>query len=275
MPHDPSGKPTVTRDDIIAGLRALGINQGHRMFVHSSLSAFGHVIGGADAVVDALIETVGPAGTAAVPTFTWRANHNADTVVFDVRQTPTELGIVPETFRRRPEALRDEHVCHSIAAIGADASAVTGDGVRPFAWGSGMYRLYEMDFWYVFLGCGFNSCTALHTCEELMQVPYRAYRDFRGSTVIRADGTAAPSKSIEFLCRPPYHSDLAKMAPVFEQQGILRTTRVSHARIVAAKARDIVDIGTRMLEADIGAFLGDDCRELFERHREELESGSA
>ena len=68
MKHDPSTRPIVAPNDITSALRELGIRRGDRMFVHSSLSAFGHVNGGAEAVVDALLETVAPGGTVAVPT---------------------------------------------------------------------------------------------------------------------------------------------------------------------------------------------------------------
>ena len=254
-------RPPVTKNDIVSGLRALGIRAGDRMFAHTSLSAFGRVDGGADAVCDALVEAVGPSGTVAVPTFTWGAYHDQETVVFDVRNDPCEVGRVPETFRRRAGAVRSEHVCHSIAAIGAAAQDVMGDGVRPFAEGSSMHRLYELDFWYVFLGCGFGCCTALHTVEELAQVPYRYYRHFEGSTVIRADGSVVPARSVEFLRRNPYDNDFGKMEAVYRKEGLLRTVTVGDARILCAKAREIVDLGLRLMRDDIGCLLTEASRQ--------------
>ena len=60
----------LTRKDIVKGLRALPINPGDILLVHSSLKSFGRVEGGADAVIDALLETVGAEGTVMVPTIT-------------------------------------------------------------------------------------------------------------------------------------------------------------------------------------------------------------
>lgn len=260
MIPDREGKPVVVTADIVAGLRELGLRQGENVFVHSSLSAFGHVDGGAAAVCDALLETAGPDGTVVVPTFTWGRYHDRETVVFDTRNDPCELGVIPETFRQRPETLRSDHVCHSVAAIGPGSGDIMGDGVRPFAEGSSICRLYALDFWYVFLGCGFGSCTALHTAEELMQVPYRYYRHFKGSTVVRADGSVIPSEAVEFLRREPYHNDFEKMHGVFNAKGILRTTRVGNARIIAAKTRHIVDIAVDLLRQDIGLLLSETSR---------------
>jgi len=44
----------VSKEDIKAGLRKLGLKKGDIVGVHSSLSSFGYVEGGADAVIDSL-----------------------------------------------------------------------------------------------------------------------------------------------------------------------------------------------------------------------------
>ena len=54
----------------MAGLYALGIAPGSKLLVHSSLSSFGYVEGGANAVIDAFLDMVGVQGTLLVPTLT-------------------------------------------------------------------------------------------------------------------------------------------------------------------------------------------------------------
>jgi aminoglycoside 3-N-acetyltransferase len=49
----------VAEGEIAAGLRRLGLNGSSSVVVHASLRSFGHVDGGADAVVQALVETCG------------------------------------------------------------------------------------------------------------------------------------------------------------------------------------------------------------------------
>ncbi len=53
-------KVHIAKDDIKKGLTSVGLNHGNVVLVHSSLSSFGYVEGGADAVIDALLEIVGP-----------------------------------------------------------------------------------------------------------------------------------------------------------------------------------------------------------------------
>ena len=59
----------ITREQITGDLKALDIRTGDAVMMHSSLSALGFVDGGAETVVDALLETVGPDGTLLVPAF--------------------------------------------------------------------------------------------------------------------------------------------------------------------------------------------------------------
>ncbi len=263
MGHHEHGRATAVRKkDIVAGLAALGIRAGDGLFAHTSLSAFGWVDGGAESVGDAMLEAVGPEGTVAVPTFTWEMYHDKEEVEFDVRRDPTEDGLIPETFRKRPDALRSEHVCHSVAAAGKRAGDMMGDGIHPFAEGSSLYQAYALDFWYVFMGCDFNVCSALHIVEELLGVPYRYYRHFRGSTIIRADGSFAHSKAVEFLRYLPYVSDFEKMEAVCDHAGLLRRVRVGNSCVMAAKTRSIVDLGLELVVNDPGYLL----REASRRH---------
>jgi len=260
--------PVVAKADIKRGLKDVGLESGDVAFVHSSLSSFGRVAGGADAVVDALLETVRPEGTLVVPTFTWDAFHDKKRVIFDVARTPCETGAIPEALRKRPGAIRGPHICHSVAALGPRAKDVMGDGRTAFGPGSTFAQLYDMDCAYLFLGVGFSVCSALHMVEEFMRVPYRYYRYFAGSTVRLADGTEMPSRSMEFLKKPGYRNDLAKMEPIFAAAGVLQVSQVGKARIIATTIRQIFDLTREYLKKDIGFLLTEESRQLL-RERED------
>src|SRR3990172_7686961 len=58
---------SVDKQAVRNALGQCGLGKGDIVFVHSSLSALGHVIGGAITVIEALIETVGHEGILAVP----------------------------------------------------------------------------------------------------------------------------------------------------------------------------------------------------------------
>ena len=64
-------KPIIKKD-ILAALRSLGVENGSTVMVHTSLSKIGYVCGGAQTVIEALIEAVGEEGTIMMPTQSWK-----------------------------------------------------------------------------------------------------------------------------------------------------------------------------------------------------------
>ena len=58
----------VTRPQLANDLRTLGLQAGDEILVHSSLSRLGWVVGGAQAVVLALLDVLTEEGTLMVPT---------------------------------------------------------------------------------------------------------------------------------------------------------------------------------------------------------------
>ncbi len=104
----------IGKEQIVFSLKLMGIVPGDTLFVHSALSSIGNVEGGADTVIDALLEAVGEQGTVAVSTLSFGHPFCAET-------TPTGVGAISETFRKRPEAKRSLSPIRSIAAIGAQA----------------------------------------------------------------------------------------------------------------------------------------------------------
>ena len=92
------GARIVTKKDIIDGLRRLGIAPGDCLLVHGSLESFGRVEGGANAVIDALLDAVGTGGTVMAPTF------DCPDPVFDPKRSGTPLGAIPSALWMRTGA---------------------------------------------------------------------------------------------------------------------------------------------------------------------------
>ncbi|MGH2757603.1 MAG: AAC(3) family N-acetyltransferase, partial [Actinomycetota bacterium] len=63
VPERIRDRPPITKVELINQLRELGARPGEVLMVHCSLSSLGYVVGGADTVVTALIELLGPSGT--------------------------------------------------------------------------------------------------------------------------------------------------------------------------------------------------------------------
>jgi aminoglycoside 3-N-acetyltransferase len=124
-----------------------------------------------------------------------------------------------------------------------------GDGVRSFGAGSSLDALYRLNSWNLLLGVSFTACTAVHSAEERVQVPYRAYRDFRHSTVVLADGTRVPCQAVEYLRQDDSGNDFGKMETVLADKGLLRAARLGQSRCMNARVRDVIDAAVALLTA--------------------------
>ena len=177
----------VTPGDIKAALRDVGVKKGQSIMVHTSLSSLGYVCGGAQSVIEALMENVSDEGTIMMPTQSWKNLDPATGVywqepkewwpvirecipAYDKRITPTNtMGAVPEMFRQWPGTLRSDHPARSVAAWGRYAQYLTEnhDLSDIFGDNSPIGRLYELDGYVLLVGVGYDKNTSLHLADEI------------------------------------------------------------------------------------------------------------
>ena len=197
-----------TRQSLAADLAALGLRSGSTVLVHSSLSELGWVAGGSVAVVQSLLDVLGPDGTLVVPTQTgansepsewarppvhedWWQVIRAETPGYDPLLTPSRgMGQVAEQVRTWPGAQRSAHPQSSFAALGARAAEVVAVHELEDSLGerSPLRTLEDMGASVLFVGTGWGTCTALHLAEY--RVPGAA-RVTSGAAVLTADGGRA------------------------------------------------------------------------------------
>ena len=63
---------TIIKQELINDFIKIGLEKGDVVIVHTSLKKIGYVCGGAQTVIEALIDVVGPEGTIMMPTQSWK-----------------------------------------------------------------------------------------------------------------------------------------------------------------------------------------------------------
>jgi len=243
----------IILDDIVAGLRAIGLPEGATVLAHSSLSSFGHVEHGASTVVEALVRSVGPKGTVMVPTLTGSETLGPENPpFFDVRNTPCWTGVVPEAFRQRADAARSLHPTHSVAAIGPRTKELLRDHeLSPTPCGAdtpyGRLAASE-DGYVVFLGVSLSCNTTFHHAEEVAGVPYHMQERPVTATIVDYNGQ---HRSVTlYLHKYGSPRNFTRPEPYFLAKGIERMGRIGSCTVRVLKARPMVEYVLERLRAD-------------------------
>jgi len=239
----------VSKEDIKLALRELGLEKGDIVGVHSSLSSFGCVEGGADAVIDALLETVGKGGTIVMPTHSTnriKVELTAEEVAasvswlykilpFDPKETPCSTGLIPETFRKRKGVIRSLHPMFSVAAIGPIAREIVeaGSGNVLEAW----KKLLELDAYILLIGVGLEVCTAMHLAEERVVLPKHILEKI---TPPKWFVEKYPEDKWEWDVGP--YPEFSKMEEPCQKHKIMKTIKVGEAILKLVRLRELVDL---------------------------------
>ena len=166
----------VTKAELRRGLEAMGVAHGDTLMLHSSLKSIGFVDGGPRAVLEALVESVGPSGTLVVPTYwlpggTILATCQLTDYVFDPRRHGSHLGRLPSEFLTFDGVRRSIHPTHSVSAIGRHAGdVVERHHLAPsiFGEGSPWDRCHALDAKVLGLGISMGPVTFYHLLEDRM-----------------------------------------------------------------------------------------------------------
>jgi aminoglycoside 3-N-acetyltransferase len=242
---------SLTRRDIVHGLRQLGLHAGADVLVHSSLSSLGYVEGGPDTVIEALIDSVSPRGTVLVPTLTGSEELDAENPPsFDPDTTPCWTGLIPETFRQRPDAVRSLHPTHSVAAIGASARALTRGhelSITPCGPDSPYGRLAKAGGYILLVGVTHGVNTTFHHVEEIVGVPYHMQPGLVAARV----RTRNQVRTIHLMLHQ-YGSPrcFERMEPVFRERGIQRDGQIGRAHVRLIDACRMVETTRQALLQD-------------------------
>ena len=248
----------ISQEELITDFRKMGIENGMNVMMHSSLSKIGWVIGGAQTVVNALVDVIGEKGTIVMPSATpyclhpkewgdkripedWILKIAEHLPVFNKNTTPTTMGIIPETFRNWPQTLRSDHPISSICARGKLAKELTqfhsleiSEGIHtPYE------KIYELNFKIILLGVGFNRCTMLHFAESksknrrLTTSNYPIYKDNKKEWIEVQD--MGNDNSTHF----------PKIGELYVENKMTAIGKIGNADAILFPAKTIVDFGTQ------------------------------
>ena len=227
--------------------------------VHAALRRVGPVVGGADTILTALRDVVGPDGTV-LAYCDWQGQDEIDAGAvredvppFDPLSSRAirDNGFFPEMLRTTPGALRSGNPGASVAAIGGRAAWFTADHPLDYGYGPGspLAKLVEAGGKVLMLGAALDTMTLLHHAEHLSRVPKRIIHYV---VPLLADGRMLWRQVEEFdTSEPPGdlpEDYMAALVEDFLSSGNGRRGMVGAAPSVLVSATEIVAFAIGWLE---------------------------
>lgn len=150
--------------ELVKELKKIGVQEGMELEVHSSLSSFGYVEGGAETVIEALIECVGKNGSIFMPALRLGSSMELTDeekemgITVKIRVLPedaprTDMGIIADTFRRRTDVISGKGIIrtsgwglHAGEAAKGGLDYVIHNGGKALLLGVDIYKLTAMHY---------------------------------------------------------------------------------------------------------------------------------
>lgn len=240
----------ITKEDLKNSFKEIGIKEGDTLFVHSGLSKIGFVENGPDTVIEALIETVGPEGTIAMPTSQIVGSSKEfleKNPLFDPKESPSKMGKITEVFRKRQGVLRSSHPTHSVAAYGKHAKEIVKEHYNAkttFGINTPYFRILELNGKLLFLGVDRWCMTHAHVVEDIMpNFPINVRSEEPITTSIIDDEGNKKEVTVKV-----HDSEVAKIRAVynlneyFKENNIFKITKIGNGEIEVCNAKEVIKL---------------------------------
>ena len=245
---------TLSRPNLVAAMQDAGLGEVDRLLMHSSLHSLGRVDGGAETLIDALLEVLGEEGTLMVPTF----NYNLELEVFDPATVHSQTGLITETLRKRPEAIRSLHPNYSVAAIGRDSEELTREHWKAESTGVGspIDRIARSGGFILLLGVKHDTDSTMHVGEAYAEVPYRGVPfDPSWSRTAKVRTPDGEIVTVDLHDEPGCSTGFGIIEMPLREKGLIRDFKIDRAKCQLVKGQEVIATTVEILRQRMDALL--------------------
>lgn len=255
----------ITVQTLAEDFRKLGIQEGMTILLHSSFKSLGQwVAGGPSAVILALEEVLGEAGTLVMPTHStdlsdpagwcnppvpeaWWPTIREQMPAFDPDMTLLRgMGVIPDCFRKQKGVTRSSHPLQSFAAWGKHRDEIIYGHELDFSLGedSPLARIYDLGGSILLLGVGNLNNTSLHLAE--CRASYAGKKEVTAGAPMMVEGVR---HWVEFKELEWNSDDFVELAEQFGQEtGLIKYGQIAAATAQLIPQHDIVDFAVNWME---------------------------
>ena len=245
-------------------LAMLGIRAGDVLLAHVAYRSFLGFLGGPSDVLVCLRDAVCPSGTLLMPSMPFigsAVDYVQSGQVFDVRLTPSRMGVVTELFRGSPGTVRSLHPTHPVLANGPMAEELLCDhqlARTPCGEHSPFAKLPAAKGKIVLLGTGIDALTFYHYLEEVLEHAFFCSpftEEMFAVPFLGSNGEALHVHTRLFDPGLSRRRDLGILERELKAAGVWREQMVGSLQVVVLEAQIISDTLRAMVERGVYCYV--------------------
>lgn len=235
----------ILHDQIIPEVQ--GIEKGDTLYVVSDilqLSIVSKELGirfDMNRFIDSILERVGSQGNVLIPVFNWGFCRGE---LFDIRRTVSRTGALGNAAIKRNDFIRSRHPIYSFMVWGHDQQVLTEmDPVDSFGPGTIFEYMNEQDAKVLAIGLpALSGVTYIHHVEQMVGVPYRYHKNFRGTYIDREGNASEKTYSMyvrDLEMDPRYINGFQLLEEKMKKEGLIQVQQFYGVDFSLLKVREL------------------------------------
>jgi len=249
--------------DLHVLLSHMGVSAGDCVLMHSSFRPTNGFQGKPQDIIDVVLDLIGLRGTLVMMSMAYESStkqYLSTRPIFDVRRTPSRMGILTELFRRRQGVVRSLSPTHPIVALGEKAAWIVEGHDRcayPCGPGSPFQKILELDAKMFFFDLPFVGFTFVHYIEHQIQeyLPFPLYEPAPMTALLRDYNGKTDELSVYVFAEEAVRRrNVEVITDRMHREGTAGWRRIGNTRIVLARTSDALTTGVRLAASGILPF---------------------
>lgn len=245
----------ITRTDLQQQLLTCGFKKGDILEIHASIKAIGYILGGAQTLLDAIIDVIGIEGTLIMAA---QVYDNSEPAFFEHPPIPVEsyasfrkhhpafrnkldnirhMGDLARAMMIRPNSYMSDHPQDAFIAMGKYAKWITQNHSLNAQLGpdSPLGKMLELKSKLVLIGVNYDNATGMHLGEHLSGVRPNI---LQGARVL----VHGESQWVQFNGLDYDSDDFIKPGELLEKRGLVKFSSLGKAEVKIFNLSDATDV---------------------------------
>ena len=256
--HCALDRRVMAEDELVCHLKRFGVLPGATIYLHSSMDQIMHRVPTLTPFTFILIlkKLLGPEGTLLAPTFPFgglQYYYIQKERTFNVKHSPSMVGLFTELFRRTEGVTRSLHPTHPIAAWGKHSRELVAEHHLGTAFGrkSPVYKMQAFNGLIVGLGVTPKNCfTLYHVAEELHPKSYAMNYCNESFDMKIINDTEEILYRVTPM-RPDRIRRYGRAEHILRREGILRYEKVKGLEISSASVHQFLQRSSELIETNM------------------------